>query len=235
MTQEKQLKNGQTTTDPRLDRIVQFDEESREYPIRALVPTASKPRSYTWRCDAWLDQGYEGACVGFSFSHELAARPSVVKNTSYNSGIWVYNQARMVDEWPGENYDGTSVLAGAKVLTANGYFKEYRWAFGLDDLILAVGTQGPAVLGINWYSGMFEPDEKGRLHVDGYVAGGHAILCHGVNLKGRYFKLHNSWGKDWGINGECTISFEDMDRLLREQGEACIPIARTVKRAFVEA
>ena len=130
MTQEKQLKNGQTTTDPRLDRIVQFDEESREYPIRALVPTASKPRSYTWRCDAWLDQGYEGACVGFSFSHELAARPSVVKNTSYNSGIWVYNQARMVDEWPGENYDGTSVLAGAKVLTANGYFKEYRWAFG---------------------------------------------------------------------------------------------------------
>lgn len=230
-----QLKNGQTTTDPRLDRLVEFDEESRKYPVRALIPAVAKPRSYTWSCQQWLDQGKEGACVGFSFNHELAARPSIVTGLSYNSGMYVYNEAKKLDSWPGESYDGTSVIAGAKALTRDGYFKEYRWAFGLQDLILAVGNQGPAVLGVNWYSGMFNPDEKGRLHVEGFIAGGHAILCHGVNVKGKYFKLHNSWGKDWGIDGECTISFEDMDRLLKENGEACVPVARTTKRAFLEA
>lgn len=220
-----QLKNNTVTKDRRLDRVVQFDEKSRSFPIRQLVATKA-PRSYTWRVDTWLDQGQEGACVGFSWSHELAGRPKVVKNITNDSARKVYNRARQLDEWPGESYDGTSVLAGAKAIQETGYVKEYRWAFGLNDLILAVGYQGPAVLGVNWYEGMFDTDQKGFIHVTGDIAGGHAIICHGVNVKEKYFKLHNSWGKDWGVNGECKISFDDMNRLLREYGEACIPVVR---------
>jgi C1A family cysteine protease len=58
------------------------------------------------------------------------------------------------------------------------------------------------------------------------MIGGHAILCHGFNVKGNYFKLHNSWGPNWGVNGECKISFEDMDKLLKQHGEAVIPTKR---------
>lgn len=222
------LKNNVVTQDPRLDRIPQFDEKSRSFPVRQLVAT-KKPRSYTWRVDTWLDQGQEGACVGFSWSHELAARPKVIRDITDDTARSVYRRAQQIDEWPGENYEGTSVLAGAKAVLESGHIKEYRWAFGLDDLILAVGYQGPAVIGVNWYSEMFEPDEKGYIHVGGSLMGGHAIVCHGVNIKGRYFKLHNSWGQDWGVNGECKISFDDMARLLSEYGEACVPVVRIQK------
>lgn len=212
-------------TDRRLDRRIQFDERSREYPIRELIQEAAKPRSYTWRVGVWLDQGREGACVGFAWAHELAARPSV-RVVHSSTALVIYREAQKVDEWPGESYSGTSVLAGAKVVAAQGLIPEYRWAFGLEDLILAVGYKGPAVIGVNWYEGMFAPDAKGFLHVEGRKMGGHAILCHGVSISGRYFKVHNSWGRGWGHNGEARISFDDMERLLREQGEACIPVKR---------
>jgi len=223
-----QLKDGSITKDIRLDRIVHFDEKSREYPIRTLVAT-KKPRSYTWKVNSWLDQGSEGACVGFSWSHELAGRPKEVVGVTNLTARAVYQRAQQIDEWDGESYEGTSVLAGAKTIQEMAYMKEYRWAFGLDDLILAVGYQGPAVLGVNWYKSMYDIDSKGFIRVEGDLLGGHAIVCNGVSIKGQYFTLHNSWGIDWGINGECKISFDDMRRLLAEQGEACIPVIRNVK------
>jgi len=227
------LRDESEVEDGRLDRLTQFDERSRAYGIRHLVET-KKPRGYTWRCDAWLDQGTEGACVGFSMAHELAARPAVVLGMSNQfAREQVYWEAQRTDQWSGgaypgarPRYEGTSVLAGVKVLQSLGFIREYRWAFGLQDLILAVGHGGPAVLGVNWYSGMYDPDHDGMLRPTGDLVGGHAILCHGVSVSGRFFKVHNSWGRSWGLNGEALVSWNDMERLLHEGGEACIPSVR---------
>lgn len=228
--QETRLKGEFKTTDRRLDRLVQFDERSRAFPVRALVEM-KKPRGYTWQCPVNLDQGSEGACVGFAWAHELAARPSRVTVTNEIARNRIYREAQKIDEWPGEAYEGTSVLAGAKVVKQLGGIEEYRWAFGLEDLILAVGYAGPAVLGVNWYTGMFDADRNGYVNVAGNVAGGHAILCHGVNVKSKFFWLFNSWGASWGIlGGRAKITFDDMDRLLHEQGEACIPVGRKLVR-----
>lgn len=133
------------------------------------------------------------------------------------------------NSYPGASpfYEGTSVLAGAKIIQKLGYIKEYRWAFGVEELALAVGYCGPAVLGIPWYEGMFEPMGCGFLHIGGGLAGGHSILCHGVDAKQKLFKLHNSWGKSWGTNGEALVTWDEMDRLLHEGGEACIPMGRS--------
>lgn len=211
-----------------LDRRVSFDPKSRSFPIRAVIPAAVvKPRSYTWSCAFNLDQGSEGACVGFAWAHELGARPVVVAESSNMLAQAVYKEAQKIDEWPGESYSGTSVLAGAKIILAHRWMDEYRWAFGLDDLIMAVGYKGPAVLGVNWHTGMFSPDQKGYIHATGNVEGGHAILCRAVNIKQRRFLLHNSWGADWGPSrGTAWIDFEDMDKLLHESGEACVPVRR---------
>lgn len=215
--------------DRTFDRVPRFDERSRKYPITAVLRSGAvplKPRSYTWGCPVWLDQGSEGACTGFAVTHEAAARPVMVSGVSNELAIEVYHRAQYFDEWTGEDYEGSSVLGAIKAGKERGWYGEYRWAFGVNDLALAVGHQGPAVLGVNWYEGMMQPSAGGLIRPDGKLAGGHAILCIGYNHRMGMFKLHNSWGIKWGDRGECFISYKDMDRLLKEQGEACIPVRR---------
>ncbi len=208
-------------------RLIKFDERSRNYPIRNLISAVAKPRSYTWSCGIVLDQGSESACTGFAVSQEAAARPVEIFGITNKIAQEVYYRARQLDEWPGENYEGSSVLAAIKVGVERRWYKEYRWAFSEGDLCLAVGYKGPAVLGINWHEGMSEPDKKGIIHAVGLVQGGHAILCNGYNVKTGLYRLHNSWGSDWGINGECFMSSMDMVKLLNTNGEACIPVIRS--------
>lgn len=220
------LRGDTATSDRRLDRVVQFDEKSRAYPIRALVENKT-PRSYTWQCAQVLDQGEDGACVGFSWSHELIAKPVPVKGLDDRTALALYHAAQGLDEWPGSDYDGTSVLGGAKAVKALGHMTEYRWAFGIDDLILALGHHGPGVLGINWLQNMFDPDPKtGLLNVSGDVAGGHAILVNGVDVKRELVRVHNSWGANWAKQGEAFIKFADLQNLLKNDGEFCIPVVR---------
>jgi hypothetical protein len=230
------LKNNTTTRDMRLDRIQEFDPKSRSFPIRSLH-TAKQPRSYTWRCNEWFDQGREGACVAYSLGHELASRPAEVTGITDKWLVEdIYWNAQRTDPWQGgaypnatPRYDGTSVLAGVKQLHKQQLFKSYRWAFGIDDLILGIGHNGPAVLGINWYEGMFNTTAKGYITPTGYIAGGHAILARAVNVKEQRITLRNSWGKGWGVNGDCYISFADMDTLLKQNGEAVFMLERTAK------
>lgn len=244
------LKDGSTTLDPRLDRLPEFDERSRGYGIRTLLADYGDDavRSFTWKCDTFNDQGREGACVGFSWSHEMAAKPvPIVAGPS--TAMRIYKRAQLIDQWPGENYSGTSVLAGAKAVqelvnpqSKKSVMPEYRWAFSLKDLVQAIAYKGPAVLGVNWYQGQFSPDSDGFIHVTGPIMGGHAILAKGVKIikldktKGfswtntdldkSYVVLHNSWGPGWGQHGTCKISLTDLGRLLDERGEACIPVLR---------
>jgi hypothetical protein len=230
-----QLVAGATTEDPRLDRVPFFDTRSRGFPIRALLPDALPLRSFGWACPRWLDQGREGACVGFAWSHELAAYPVHVPTTDETARD-LYRQAQKVDEWPGEDYSGTSVLAGAKIVQDQGHMDEYRWAFGVEDALRAIGYFGPVVIGVNWYRSMFDPRPSGLLEVDrtAQPAGGHAILVRGVALKAQLkgepslpvVRLRNSWGRDWGRNGDCYLRIDDFEWLLDQGGECCIPVTR---------
>lgn len=231
------LKDGTKTQDRRLDRLESFDEESRQFPISSTLDKKKKERSHTWRCNSWLDQKNEGACCGFGICHELAARPSEVQGlTNDYARTKIYWEAQKIDPWdggayPGANprYEGTSVLAGIKVAQKLGWFDEYRWAFTFKDLILGVGYNGPAVLGIKWYNDMYRPDRNGFITPTGGVAGGHCIIANSVDVKKRIFTLHNSWGKNWGINGECHITFDDMEKLIKDRGEVAFFLKRHTK------
>jgi hypothetical protein len=106
--------------------------------------------------DAWWDfynQGQEGACVGFGSSRMM----SQLNRKTYD-GFWLYHEAKKVDEWPGEDYDGTSVRAALDVLrkvghcvkdvngTAPAHLDEgiaaNRWARGIDDVLSVLGYDG---------------------------------------------------------------------------------------------
>lgn len=239
-----ELKGGFTTKDPRLDRLPQHDPRNLRFLAVKTLDTRT-PRSYTWSIDKWLDQGQEGACVGFGFGHDGIARPARLEyiDNDYAREQIYWNAQRTYDEWPGGAYpgadpfyEGTSVLAGAKACYDLNHFRQYEWAYSVEELILAVGYKGPAVLGINWYEGMYDTDGLGYIHPTGEIMGGHAILCNKVSVTGEYFSLHNSWGQNWGINGEAKVSFNDMAILLKNDGEACVPtkrIAPSVRRPII--
>lgn len=214
----------------RLDRRVQFDDRSRAFPIRALLPAAVKPRSFTWECPVRLDQGREGACVGFSITQEYAARPAEHADVTDRQALMLYSAARAIDGLP-DTEEGTSVLAGAKAAVGVGWWTEYRWAFSVEDLALAIGHHGPAVIGVNWYQNMLDPNRDGYLEMTGPVVGGHAILVAGYNVKRDDFLLVNSWGASWGDNGTARFRGVDMAHLLAEDGEACIPVRPKAKTA----
>jgi hypothetical protein len=223
------LRDGSEVADPRLDRLEEFDKRSRGYPVRALLGTR-KPRSYTWRIKTTgvLDQGREGACVGFAWAAELAARPVEVTGVDDAFALAIYHRAQQLDEWPGEApaYHGTSVLAGAKACQEQGRISQYRWAFGLDDVLDTLGYLGPVVLGVNWHESMYRPDANGYIRPTGPIVGGHAILARAVNVRERYVTLRNSWGAGYGLGGDCRITFDDLGGLLAARGEACVPIVR---------
>jgi hypothetical protein len=202
-----------------LDRVVQFDARSRAFGIAPLLATEA-PRSYTWSCRTHLDQGVEGACVGHAWAHEIAARPVVLPADSALA-FGIYHRAQVLDgqPWP----EGTSVIAGAKATRERGFISGYRWAFGLGQALAGVSRHGPAVLGLNWYEGMFDTDRDGFLRVTGDVVGGHSLLAVGVNVRLRTVLLHNSWGPSWGMNGKAYMTWDDFGRLLAEDGEVCLP------------
>jgi hypothetical protein len=230
------LKGGYSATDPRLGRVPQFDARSRLYPIRELLPAGLRSRS--WPCAVYLDQGQTPRCVGFAWSHELAAWPVVVRGVSDQLAGAVYLEAQMRDEWPGEDYEGSSVLGGAKAISDRGYMGEYRWAFGIDDVLATLSSHGPVILGTSWLEGMFDPDPDGLLSVTGEVAGGHAYLARGVILSGivpgtsrkvgePLVRIRNSWGRDWGSDSDAFVRASDLERLLGDEGEACVPVQRS--------
>ena len=225
--------------DKRLDWKPRFDDRSRNFPISAVMRKAPKRKNKMWKVGQILDQGQEGACVGFGWTAEALASPVRVDLKRLKARApkepnafaqYLYRFAKTIDEYEGEDYDGTSVLAGAKAMQTFALLKEYRWAFSFEEMLDGLIAKGPVVLGIPWYEGMYEAP-NGVLKVSGENVGGHCILAVGYTVSSQKLggrpsiTLQNSWGKEWGINGLAEIEVSELEKLLRE-GEACLPISR---------
>lgn len=208
------------------------DPRDTAYPLRTLLPLASARLYRYWNDFGWWgDQGRTPQCVAYAWTHWLEdgpvpqpGVPPVVKP------VVLYHEAQAVDEWPGEDYDGTSVRAGAKALTARGFLSEYRWATRVAEITMALLEVGPVVVGTNWYEGMFTPGPGGILSVTGALAGGHAYVLNGVNVTRGQVRVKNSWGRAWGLQGRAWLPFADLARLMAEDGEACLGVERGLTR-----
>ena len=189
-----------------------------------LEPTSR--RSRFWQPDGWWgNQLATPHCVGYAWAHWLEDGPV------FQSGpapciqpSLIYAQAQRLDEWAGEDYDGTSVRGGAKYLKELGRIRSYYWAFDLDTVIQTVLNLGPVVVGTDWYAGMMRPDRDGNVRPSGELLGGHAYVLNGVDRLSRRFRLKNSWGRGWGQGGHAYLSFNSFNRLLADWGEACIAV-----------
>jgi hypothetical protein len=141
----------------------------------------------------------------------------------------LYDGAQKIDAWPGEDYPGTSVRAGAQMLRSWGVISSFRWAWDADTVVHALLTTGPVVVGTWWYTDMFTPikdktNGKMMIRASGSKAGGHAYLLNGVNIDKGLIRVKNSWSQEWGANGHAWISISDMDKLIKDSGEACLAV-----------
>lgn len=176
-----------------------------------------------------LDQGNTPMCVGFSCWKLLQSGPVVNKPTDYTPED-VYAEAQRLDEWPGEDYEGTSVRGAFKALQRKGYLTKYLWAFDIETVVNHILEVGPVVMGTEWDYEMFTPDRWNYIWRGGGSAGGHAYLLVGVNTIRRNpdrsmgaVRMLNSWGKGWADHGRAWISFNTLRTLIADDGEAGVP------------
>jgi len=201
----------------------------RQMPTPTKTPTPTRTPLLTskyWDANGWWgNQRDTPQCVGFSWAHWIEDGPVEHSGTPpIISPSIIYSEAQKVDEWPGENYNGTSVRAGAKYLQSINVVKSYFWGYDINILIQSVLNLGPVVVGSYWYSGMFYPDNNGIIRITGGIVGGHAYVVNGVDTVKKQFRIKNSWGQTWGKQGHAFISFTDMARLISMNGEVCLAI-----------
>lgn len=212
---------------PGLGRLWTPDWNDLRFLASAVLPRTSSVESKYWNDDYWWGNQHETSeCVGYSFAHWLEDDPVVHDRLTppVVAPNYIYTEARLVDEWEGEQYDGTSVRAGAKILQRLGYISEYRWAMTAQEIAVAVLEVGPVVVGTAWTSDMFTPDANGVIRPTGTPAGGHAYLLNGYDTKTGLFRVKNSWGREWGQNGHAFLHISDLEALLAANGEACLAL-----------
>jgi C1A family cysteine protease len=218
-----------------LGRRVSIDPRDRDH----LLPRAALARAadgitarYWFTPGEAYDQGATSECVAYSTCRFLVTYPIVNKPIEFTP---FYKRCQQVDEWPGEDYDGTSVRAAFKILQADGLCTSYKWAFDVETVVNHVLSTGPVVMGTTWFLDMFTPDRHGYITPTGYPVGGHAWTIVGASRTRKNpdgsvgaVRMINSWGPNWGEKGRAWITFRDLQTLIDDYGEACV--AQEIKR-----
>ncbi len=228
---------------PGFGRRYAADDRDRNFLMRRMLPDVRRltlATRKTWSINSKaLDQGDTGTCVGHAWRNFLRCSP-IRTEKGGPSAFDVYRSAVLKDPWATNDKEaklpdgddglayGTTVRAGAKALTDFGRLKSYVWAFSLQTTVEWVLTQGPVVLGTNWYSSMSHTDAQGiaRITPTAEPVGGHAYLLRGVDTRTALARCCNSWGDSWGKSGEFFLPFADLERLIHEDGEACSAVEK---------
>lgn len=231
---------------PSFGRRVSIDPRDQNFLMRRLLPDVRKlalPMRKTWGIQRTaLDQGNTGTCVGHAWRNFLRCAPTRTEKSGPGA-FEIYRAAIVRDPWPDNDAEaqlqdgdpglisGTSVRAGAEAVLFVGRLQSYVWSFSLSSTVEWALTQGPVVLGTNWYSSFMRPDADGILRITPGAknVGGHAYLLRGVDTKRALARCSNSWGDGWGLSGEFLLPFSDLERLLHEEGEACSAVEQRLK------
>ena len=138
----KTLKSAKrkVTLDARPDRP---DMRDRIYqpPLKSLPPQYPAPEFIQKHLPAYtkagliLDQGQEGACTGFGLAGVInyqLYRQTVATGAPLPPPVstrMLYHLARKYDEWPGEDYEGSSCRGAMKGWFHHGVCKEPLWRY----------------------------------------------------------------------------------------------------------
>ena len=205
-------------------------------PTLVEVPTKIELKDYkNWQVPI-LDQGTEGACTGFGLAtmvHYLMRKRKVVPDTTTISPHMLYQLAKRYDEWPGDNYEGSSARGAMKGWHKHGvcadsiWKKEKRLApnastdaatrplgayFRVNHRDLVAMHSAIVEVGILYasatvHAGWDNVKADGIIKMQDQILGGHAFAIVAFDEHG--FWIQNSWGQKWGNEGLARISYDD--------------------------
>ncbi|HEY0060641.1 MAG TPA: C1 family peptidase [Telluria sp.] len=211
-------------------------------PTLIEVPTVVAVESFLKYRIPVLDQGQEGACTGFGLAtvaNYLLARRVCVPDRNCVSPRMFYELARRYDEWPGEDYSGSSARGAMKGWNKHGVCAETDWEYkvvaakgdGFNHKRMTEAKRRP----LGAYFRVNHRDliamhaaiaEVGVLYATASVHEGWQNVGPDGKIKfsdkeigghafaivaydAQGFWIQNSWGKDWGRKGLAQISYDD--------------------------
>lgn len=238
-----------TLTEARVsDWVSRHDPRSLEYPVRSRLARAVPLADVSLETGVILDQGTTppltireaAACVGMAsaaaanvltlrrLGHLGAAGQLLLEGDARR----LYARAQELDHVHGEEYAGTSVLAGMKAGQELGLWGGYLWALGgtKDVAQVLLQLRVAVVVGVPWSTSLEEPDRHGIIRPGGMANGGHALAVVGLRLgllggsAGPWFELQQSRGRSEGMSGRVYVHHSHLARLLAGRGEAAVPL-----------
>ena len=222
-----------------------LDFRDRMYePTLIEVPPARPLSDYQKYEVPILDQGQEGACTGFGLATVVNYLLNSFKRANYRdrapvSARMLYEMARRYDEWPGENYEGSSARGAMKGWHKHGVCSEKLWPYKVqrakqDEFTAERSTDARrrllgAYLRVNHFDLVAMHGaicEVGVLYATAQVHSGwdkvkrDGLILQEDNIEGGHafaivgydqdgFWIQNSWGEDWGRRGFAHISYDD--------------------------
>jgi len=216
-----------------------------QYPPPEFI--ASHLADYTRKHKLILDQGQEGACTGFGLAAVInyllwkKHQEEGGKVPTRVSPRMLYHMARIYDEWPGEDYEGSSCRGAMKGWHRHGVCTERLWPYRTKFVPPREGWQQDAArrpLGAYY---RIDKDsiadmqaavrEVGAIYVSATVHKGWFLKAsetlplipfveeeaggHAFAITGytsQGFIVQNSWGEGWGCLGFAILGYEDWVR-----------------------
>ena len=223
-----------SATYPPTGRVYIPDPRDAKYPLSAALSPVAKRRRNWQNGRVWLPfKGFHwknqvlSDCTWHGVGHAHQHAP-IVRKDIFTISAGCYPWAQKHDEWPGENYEGTSVRAAVEYFRqVLGTVSGYRWARNMDDVrarLTAGPTDGGGVLvaGTDWWTGMDNmrglPYEENWWTPTGKYRGGHCYLIWGLAGKGKYVLCGNSHPG----NNTAKMSLDVLEYLVfQANGELC--------------
>jgi len=207
-------------------------------PTLVEVPQVSDMTRYRSLQIPVLDQGREGACTGFALASVVNflgryGKPSAQAEEA--SARMLYVMAKRYDEWPGDDYEGSSARGAMKGWHKHGVCARTLWNdthrgvditpdqaasalkrplgayFRVNHKELVAMHSAITEAGILFATGMvhtgWTSPAGGTIRFSPNQLGGHAFVIVGYDDAG--FFVQNSWGRGWGDDGIAHLSYAD--------------------------